>query len=143
GNLSIVPIGLVIVSVGVGLTFIVNRFMLGGVNKIFGTWGGMGLGATHININYFAAISGKLSVMIDICLTLTIDIVSTVSVITYNQTLASSTLNNGSASITSTFNFTSPSTTPNAGTASQNVTFTPTNTENYTTTNTNVSITVN
>jgi hypothetical protein len=63
--------------------------------------------------------------------------------ITYGQTLSSSTLSGGSASVAGSFAFTSPSTAPNAGTANQNVTFTPTDNSNYNTTNVNVSVTVN
>lgn len=67
----------------------------------------------------------------------------TASSITYGQTLASSILSGGSASVAGTFAFTSPSNTPNAGTTNQSITFTPTDNTNYNTTTTNVSITVN
>jgi hypothetical protein len=63
--------------------------------------------------------------------------------ITYGQTLASSTLSGGTASVAGAFAFTSPSTAPNAGTANQSVTFTPTDNTNYNTTTTNVSVSVN
>ena len=63
--------------------------------------------------------------------------------ITYGQTLASSTLSGGSASVAGSFSFTAPSTAPNAGTANQSVTFTPTDDVNYNTTTTDVSVTVN
>ena len=69
------------------------------------------------------------------------------SAITFGQTLANSSLS-GSASlngtaVAGTFAFTTPSTAPNAGTASQSVTFTPTQTANYNTVPTSVSVTVN
>jgi hypothetical protein len=63
--------------------------------------------------------------------------------INYGETLASSTLNGGSATPAGTFAFTSPSTAPNAGTASQSVTYTPTDTANYNTSVGTVSVTVN
>ena len=67
----------------------------------------------------------------------------TASAITYGQTLASSTLTGGSASVAGTFAFTTPSTVPNAGTAAQSVTFTPTDTTNYNTVTGTVDVTVN
>jgi hypothetical protein len=63
--------------------------------------------------------------------------------ITYGQTLASSTLSGGSASVAGSFTFTTPSTAPNGGTANQSVTFAPTDNANYNSTTTNVSVTVN
>ena len=62
--------------------------------------------------------------------------------IVYGQTLASSTLSGGAASVTGTFAFTTPSTAPNAGTANQDYTFTPTDATNYTTITGTVSVTV-
>lgn len=67
----------------------------------------------------------------------------TASAITYGQTLADSVLSGGTASVAGGFAFTSSSTAPNAGTASQGVTFTPTDTTNYNTATTTVSVTVN
>jgi hypothetical protein len=67
----------------------------------------------------------------------------TASMITYNQTLADSNLNGGSASVGGGFAFTTPTTKPNAGTAAQSVTFTPTDTAHYNTVAGSVSITVN
>ncbi len=67
----------------------------------------------------------------------------TASAITYGQTLASSTFSGGSASPAGSFGWTTPSTTPNAGTVSQSVTYTPTDTTDYFTTNYTVSVTVN
>jgi hypothetical protein len=65
------------------------------------------------------------------------------SAISYGQTLAASTLTGGTASPTGSFAFTSPSVVPNAGTNSVSVTFTPSDTANYTTATTNVSVVVN
>jgi hypothetical protein len=67
----------------------------------------------------------------------------TASAITYGQTLASSTLSGGTASVAGSFAFTTPSTAPGVGTASQSVTFTPTDTTNYNTVVGSVSVTVN
>ena len=67
----------------------------------------------------------------------------TATAITYGQTLASSTLSGGTASVAGAFAFTSPSTAPNAGTVNQSVTFTPTDNTNYNTTTTNVCVSVN
>ena len=59
------------------------------------------------------------------------------------QTLGSSPLTGGSASIPGTFAWTSPSTIPTAGTANYSVTFTPTDTTHYSTSISFISITVN
>jgi hypothetical protein len=67
----------------------------------------------------------------------------TAASITSGQTLANATLSGGSASVSGTFAFTSPNTTPSVGTSQHSVTFTPTDSGNYTTTTANVSVTVN
>jgi hypothetical protein len=66
----------------------------------------------------------------------------TVTAIIYGQTLASSTLSGGSASVGGSFAFTTPATVPSVGTTSQSVTFTPTDMLNYKTATTNVNVTV-
>jgi hypothetical protein len=66
----------------------------------------------------------------------------TASDIVAGQTLASSVLSGGAASVAGSFDFTTPSTTPAIGTASQSVTFTPSDTANYETATTSVSVTV-
>ncbi len=66
----------------------------------------------------------------------------TASGITYGQTLASSTLSGGVASVGGSFAFTTPTTVPGAGTATQGVTFAPTDTTNYNTVSLSVSVTV-
>ena len=68
--------------------------------------------------------------------------VPTAAPISYGQTLGSSTLSGGSASVSGTFAFTTPSTAPSVGMASQSVTFTPTDTVNYNTVTTSVNVTV-
>jgi hypothetical protein len=67
----------------------------------------------------------------------------TASAITYGQTLASSTLSGGSASVTGGFAFTTLSTIPGAGTAAQSVTFTPGDTTDYATVTGTVNVQVN
>ena len=67
----------------------------------------------------------------------------TASAITYGQTLAASTLTGGSATPAGSFAFTTPSTVPNTGTALQSVTYTPTDTADYMTISSSVSVTVN
>lgn len=60
----------------------------------------------------------------------------------FGQTLASSTLSGGTASVPGTFAFTTPSTAPAVGTNGQSVTFTPTGAANYNNATTAVSVTV-
>src|SRR5580698_2464898 len=67
----------------------------------------------------------------------------TASAITYGQTLASSTLSGGSASVGGTFTWTTPTIEPSGGTPSESVTFTPTDTTDYNTVAGSVSVTVN
>jgi sugar lactone lactonase YvrE len=57
----------------------------------------------------------------------------TASSIIYSQTLASSTLTGGTASAAGTFTWTTPSTAPAVGTAAQSVTFSPTDSIDYST----------
>ena len=67
----------------------------------------------------------------------------TASAISYGQTLASSTLSGGTASVTGTFAFTNPSTAPGTGASLQSVTFTPADLIDYSSTSATVSVTVN
>lgn len=73
----------------------------------------------------------------------TITLAPTATSIAYGQTLVSSTLSGGTASVAGTFAFTTPNTAPDAGTASQDVTFTPTDSGSYNTATTSASVTVN
>lgn len=66
----------------------------------------------------------------------------TASPIVYGQTLASSTLTGGTASVPGIFSWTNSSIAPDAGTASQPVTFTPTDTTDYNTVSSTASVTV-
>ena len=65
------------------------------------------------------------------------------SAITAGQTLGTSILSVGAASVDGTYAWTTPSTVPAVGTASYGVTFTPTDAVNYNTFTTTVSVTVN
>lgn len=67
----------------------------------------------------------------------------TASAITYGQTLASSTLTGGSASVSGTFAWTTPSTAPSAGTPSESMTFAPADTIDYNAVAGSVAVTVN
>jgi hypothetical protein len=65
------------------------------------------------------------------------------STIGYGQTLSSSTLSGGTASVPGTFAFTAPATVPVLGTQAESVTFTPTDTTDYITVTGAVNVTVN
>jgi len=67
----------------------------------------------------------------------------TAKAINYGQKLANSSLGGGSAPVPGTFAFTAPLTVPGVGTASQSVTFTPTDTTDYTSVSGTVNVTVN
>jgi hypothetical protein len=67
----------------------------------------------------------------------------TSTAIGYGQTLGSSTLSGGVASVSGTFAFSNTTSVPAAGTSGQNVIFTPSDTANYNTVETSVSVTVN
>ncbi len=75
--------------------------------------------------------------------TSTITAAPTATAITEGQALSASTLTGGTASVAGAFSWTTPSTVPAVGTASYGVTFTPTDTANYNTATTTVSVTVN
>ena len=65
------------------------------------------------------------------------------SAITDGQALSASALSGGTASVAGAFAWTAPSTLPGVGSPSYGVTFTPTDTANYNTATTTVSVTVN
>jgi len=67
----------------------------------------------------------------------------TASAIAYGQTLASSALSSGTASVPGTFSWTTPATAPATGTASQSVTFTATDAADYNTVAGSANVTVN
>lgn len=66
----------------------------------------------------------------------------TAETIFLGQTLANARLNGGSASITGSFAFTNPSIVPGLGDSLQSVTFTPTDSANWNTVTTNITVTV-
>jgi hypothetical protein len=72
-----------------------------------------------------------------------ITVVPTASAITDGQALSASVLSGGTANVAGAFSWTTPSTVPAVGTATYGVTFTPTDTANYNTATTTVSLTVN
>ncbi len=65
------------------------------------------------------------------------------SAITYGQTLTSSALTGGTASVVGAFAWTTPTTVPSAGTPSESVTFTPSDAMDYNTVTGSVNLTVN
>jgi alpha-tubulin suppressor-like RCC1 family protein len=67
----------------------------------------------------------------------------TAAAIAYGQSLASSALTGGVASVPGTFSFATPNTTPGVGTESHTVVFTPADTLNYNTTSGSSSVAVN
>ncbi|MEI8090226.1 MAG: Ig-like domain-containing protein, partial [Opitutaceae bacterium] len=117
------------------------------VNATTGVVTGLAVGTTTITATQAAASGFNATTSTSYTLTVTIGTPTittapTASGITYGQTLASSTLSGGTASVVGTFAFTTPSTAPGVGTAAQGVTFTPTDTTNYTSTTTTVNVTV-
>ena len=73
----------------------------------------------------------------------TITTLPTASAISYGQTLTSSVLSGGAASVAGSFTFTTPSLVPFAGSASESVTFTPNDTTDYNSVTGTVSVTIN
>jgi alpha-tubulin suppressor-like RCC1 family protein len=90
----------------------------------------------------YSPVSGTASVLVNQA-TVTVSTWPTATAITYGQSLASSTLSGGVASVPGSFAFTNPTTAPDAGTASQPVTFTPTDAVNYASTSGTASVLVN
>ncbi|MEI6176099.1 MAG: Ig-like domain-containing protein [Verrucomicrobiota bacterium] len=121
----------------------VGKLIVGGVEQYQGMWGGLASsGALHKT----AAITGTglLNVTAGpVMLAPTVTTAPTASAITYGQTLASSTLSGGVASVSGTFAFTAPNTVPGVGTTPQSVTFTPSDQANYATLSLTVNVTVN
>jgi Glycoside hydrolase family 44 len=90
----------------------------------------------------YNTVPGQVSVTVNKA-TPTVSAWPTASAITYGQTLASSTLSGGSAAVGGTFAWTAPTIEPSGGTPSESVTFTPTDTTDYTTVAGSVIVTVN
>ena len=89
----------------------------------------------------YNTVAGSVSVTVSKA-TPTVSVWPTASGITYGQTLASSTLTGGTASVGGTFAWTTPTTAPGAGTPSESVKFTPSDTTDYKTVTGSVSVTV-
>ena len=94
------------------------------------------------NAAYNTSTSSALTQTVD-KITPTVNVWPTASTITYGQTLASSNLTGGSASVAGTFAYTTLSTAPNAGTAQHSVTFTPADTTRYNTATSLVNVIIN
>ena len=90
----------------------------------------------------YNTVAGSISVTVNKA-TPTVSSWPTASAITYGQTLASSTLSGGTASVPGAFSWTTSATAPATGTASQALTFTPTDATDYNTEAGSVSVTVN
>ena len=73
----------------------------------------------------------------------TVTVPPTASFLSVGQTLAASTLAGGTASVPGAFAWTTPTTAPPLGADPESVTFTPTDTTDYTTTTVSVTVTVN
>ena len=93
------------------------------------------------NSNVYSSVTGSVSVTVAKA-TPTVSAWPSASSITYGQTLASSTLSGGSASVSGSFVFSSPGTAPSAGTSSQSVTFKPSDSNDYNSVTGSVSVTV-
>jgi hypothetical protein len=91
----------------------------------------------------YNTVTGTVTVTANSKTTPTVTVPPTPSAITYGQTLSSSTLNGGTASVAGSFSWTTPTTAPGAGTPTESVTFTPTDTADYNTATVTVALTVN
>jgi len=80
--------------------------------------------------DYNSPAAGSVSITVNQA-TPTVSSWPTASAITYGQTLASSTLSGGAASVGGSFAWTTPTTAPGAGTPSEGVKFTPSDTTDY------------
>ncbi|MGA2752479.1 MAG: glycoside hydrolase family 44 protein [Terracidiphilus sp.] len=90
----------------------------------------------------YYTVTGSVGVMVNKA-TPTVSAWPTASAITYGQTLASSTLSGGTASVPGAFSWTTPATAPATGTTSEGVTFTATDAADYNTVAGSASVTVN
>jgi hypothetical protein len=91
----------------------------------------------------YNGVTGQVSVTVNNSTTAAVSAWPSASAITYGQTLASSTLTGGTASVPGAFAWTAPGTAPSAGLPSESVTFTPTNTTQYSVVTGQVSVIVN
>jgi hypothetical protein len=117
------------------------------VDPTTGVVTGLVVGTTTITATQAAAGGANATTSTSYTLTVTIgtptiSAAPSASSLIYGQTLAASTFFGGAVSVSGTFAFTAPSTQPGVGTAAQGVTFTPTDTTNYTSVTTTVNVTV-
>jgi 2',3'-cyclic-nucleotide 2'-phosphodiesterase (5'-nucleotidase family) len=97
---------------------------------------------TPADTTLYSTVSGTVSVTITVAAP-SVTSWPTASAITYGQSLASSVLTGGAASVPGTFSFTTSATIPGVGTATQGVTFTPADAVNYSAVSGTVNVTVN
>ena len=121
----------------------IGKLILQGEERAQGTWGSLTSNA-HYKTESITG-TGVLNVTVGNILpaTPTVTIPPIASAINSGETLASSTLSGGVASVAGTFAWTDPTLQPAVGTNSYSVTFTPTDTFYYTNATTPVSVTVN
>jgi hypothetical protein len=96
---------------------------------------------TPTDTSDYNTVNGTVNVTVNKA-TPTIVVLPTASNIAVGQTLASSILTGGTASVLGTFAFTTPATAPPLGTATESVTFTPTDATDYNTVTCTVQVTV-
>jgi autotransporter-associated beta strand protein len=121
----------------------IGKLILQGVEQAQGNWGSLTSNARYKTASITG--TGVLNVTVGNILkaTPTVTIPPVASTLNSGQTLASSTLSGGVASVSGTFSWTDPTVQPAAGTSSCSVTFTPADTFYYTNATTTVSVTVN
>ena len=100
-----------------------------------------GVTFTPADTTDYNTVAGSVSVTVSKA-TPTVSAWPTASAISYGQTLASSTLSGGTASVSGAFTWTTPTTAPSAGMQSESVTFTPTDMTDYNTVTGSVTLTV-
>jgi len=100
------------------------------------------LGASQAATTNYTAATASTSFTVSAAVP-TVSVWPTASSITYGQTLASSTLTGGTASVAGSFSWTAPTTAPGAGTDSESVTFSPTDMTDYSTVTGTVTVQVN
>jgi autotransporter-associated beta strand protein len=100
------------------------------------------LSVTGLSSNQVAVTTNFPSLAVIVRTVPTILTLPTSSTIVYGQTLSSSGLSGGEASVQGSFTWTTPSTAPAVGISSQSITFTPTDSANYETITTLVSVAV-
>jgi hypothetical protein len=127
GNLSIAPSGTATASIAAAQNLNISSLTRGSLGSINSTWGGTGSGATYIDTAYFAATTGKLTVLNDTRAPSSVTGSPTGAAITYGAVLSTSALSGGSGSPAGgTFSWTNGATVPDVTTTTAGVTYTPT-----------------